>query len=177
MIDARFTIEPVCCFFIWLTAKRDIIIVPLRLILTTQSHVCSKSHSGGAYLGVTPALFTNTSIPPICFTVSATRDSHSALEETSPLNAMASPPCRTIKSATRWAASIFKSETTTLAPSLLKRRAIASPSPDPPPVMWAILPSSLPAIWGLHTSFWIPGVPVWINFRWLLLKQWIWSRF
>ena len=70
----------------------------------------------------TPALFTSTSMPPSCFTVSAA----AAWTESQFEMSVLMPPCM--------------SHTTTLPPSAAMRLATASPMPESPPVTTARLP-------------------------------------
>src|SRR5262245_36796575 len=62
-----------------------------------------------------------------------------------------------MSAATRSAASRFRSNTATLAPSLPKRRHVAPPMPPPPPVTTTVLPANLvmmfPFLWTALLSF------------------------
>src|SRR5216683_7122428 len=54
------------------------------------------------------------------------------------------PPLASISAATRWPRSTSRSAKATCAPSAMKRRTVASPIPDAPPVTAATLPLSCP---------------------------------
>src|SRR5271154_4312098 len=96
---------------------------------------------------------------PNCFTVSATIRSASAALETSTLSAIALPPAFVISAATDLASSSAQSAITTLAPSLPNSNEVARPIPDPPPVISAILLSSLPISESAPVSNTAPRTP------------------
>src|SRR5215207_6957833 len=77
---------------------------------------------------------------------------------TSQTAAVAFPPLATIVSTTPAAAVSSMSETTTCAPSLAKRSALALPIPDPAAVMSATLFSSR-----LNAALLHRGVPPWLH--------------
>src|SRR5689334_22616710 len=54
------------------------------------------------------------------------------------------PPLAAISAATRWPRSTSRSAKATCAPSAMKRRTVASPIPDAPPVTAATFPLSCP---------------------------------
>ncbi len=89
-------------------------------------------------------MFTHTSKPPYCATACAASASTCARSPTSvgmPL--AAAPPTRRASTASATEDS-EREATTTDAPSAAYACAIASPSPRVPPVITAVLPSSMP---------------------------------
>src|SRR5690242_16637044 len=72
-----------------------------------------------------------------------------SLAVTSPLQATARPPARSISAMVSLAGASSRSLTTTAAPSRARRRATCWPMPRPDPVTIATLPSSCPIRSGL----------------------------
>src|SRR6266571_4399831 len=96
--------------------------------------VCARSRGESSPM---PALLARMSTVPHSRTTRAKSASTCALSATSVGTPMAVPPSARISAATRSALSRFRSATATCAPSAAKRRAIARPIPDPPPVTTA----------------------------------------
>ena len=94
----------------------------------------------------TIALFTITSIRPVCCTAARTSLSMSSQRAASAWMSSALPPCSAIRSVVVRPPSRGVSRTspiTTCAPSRAKARAMARPIPEDPPVMTADFPVSL----------------------------------
>src|SRR5581483_9273734 len=106
----------------------------------TASSTCARSVGLSSPI---PALFERMSTVCHSDTTRAKRRSTCALSATSVGTASAVPPASAISAATRDAPSGSTSSTATRAPSAAKRRAIAAPIPEPPPVTTATRPASL----------------------------------
>src|SRR6478609_6554237 len=110
----------------------------------------TRSHWAGSTSGAkpslptsaTPALLWSTSSRPNCSTAAATSAPHCSASETSVCCAIASPPAPWISATVAAAPSSSTSPTTTWAPAAASATALARPSPEPPPVTIATLPSS-----------------------------------
>ena len=111
---------------------------PVRLIAISLSH-CAGSVLVNGLKTSQPALLTSTSIGPSDFSASATAASTLARSVMSQRKACARPPSARMPAATFSAASRFRSNTATAAPSLAKRRQVAPPMPPPPPVTTTVL--------------------------------------
>ena len=96
-----------------------------------------------------PALFTQISIGPNCFSIWSAACSTAGRSETSKAQVPTRPLQRAISAAISCAACKRISVTATAAPSSAKARQIAAPIPLPPPVMTATLLLSLI----FHTQF------------------------
>src|SRR5467141_3198143 len=117
--------------------RRIMLKVPMRLMRTTFSNAASETGPSlpRIFIGVpTPAQLTRMRGVPRSNAIVATVVSPASASAISIANAR--PPMR---SATAFAASALRSSTATLAPPLASLMAVASPSPDPPPVTIATL--------------------------------------
>jgi hypothetical protein len=111
---------------------------PIRLMLMTLANSASgigPSLPTMRAAGPMPAQLIRMRAGPFLARASATADSALAASATSHLTAM--PP---VSFATFWALSILTSRMATLAPPAASARAVAAPSPDPPPVISAACP-------------------------------------
>src|SRR5690348_15310715 len=88
----------------------------------------------------TPAEHSKTSRRPKCATVVSTAQRHCARSVTSVGTASASMPSALACPTTSSSASAVRDATATRTPKDAKRKAVARPIPDEPPVMSAILP-------------------------------------
>src|SRR6202048_2040099 len=117
--------------------RRIMLKVPIRLMRTTFSNAASEAGPSlpRIFIGVpTPAQLTRTRGVPRSDAIVATVVSPASASAISIANAR--PPMR---SATAFAASPLRSSTATFAPPSVSLIAVASPSPDPPPVTVATL--------------------------------------
>src|SRR6266576_3070973 len=119
-------------------AAFDIRKVPLRLTSICRSH-SSSVQSMAVCRKKTPALLNNISRPSYALSVSATARLHSSALRTSARTKTALPPSLTILSVTASPRFSLRPVIVTFAPSRAKRIAVASPIPDVPPVISAIL--------------------------------------
>ena len=89
--------------------------------------------------GMSPALFTKTSIEPKVSFASFCRCCQSFLLVTSPATTIALPPSFSILDFSSWSLSSRLAVSTTFAPSFESLRAVASPIPLDAPVMITVL--------------------------------------
>src|SRR5438552_333574 len=131
-------ITPFRCSIMCGNAAFDIRKVPFRLTSICRSH--SSSVQSTAVCGKkTPALLNNISRPLYAPSVSVTAWLHSSALRTSVRTKTALPPFLIILSVTARPRFSLRPVIVTLAPSFAKRIAVASPIPDVPPVISAIL--------------------------------------
>src|SRR5215469_14675698 len=139
-IDDRLTIEPPPDCFIASTACFVPRNTPREFTAISRSHASVSSMSATA-LPLMPALLTRISSLPCFCTVAATTAFQSSSFVTSRRMNSAVPLARVISAATWRPSSSSMSATTTFAPSLAKRRAVAAPMPEAAPVTIATFPS------------------------------------
>src|SRR5579885_818441 len=112
---------------------------PLRLTRIIRSHISSvRSKSGQKPL--MPALLTRIVMGPSSLRVRTAAPATASANETSTVQAIATPPDCTMVPAVLVAPSPLRSHTATAAPSRASCMAIARPIPLPPPVTTAVLP-------------------------------------
>src|SRR5712691_655289 len=135
---------------------------PTRLMRSTSAK-STAAISTSAERRRTAAELTRISTPPCSRAAVATSRSTSASLATSPLTALAWPPDLAMVSTTSASGSGRRPKTTTRAPSLAKRMAVARPIPVPAPVTIATLPSSVAIVVapaeGLHGTAFAFGIP------------------
>ena len=143
--EATLTIEPVPTFAISALTSRIQYMVPFVLVPRMRSISSSSTLSiGRRPFSRIPALLTRTSIFPKASIAFATRFFTSSTFEMSVTTGRTVPPASLICAATSSSGSARLALMTTLAPSLAKRRAVALPTPEFPPVMIAVFPSKRP---------------------------------
>ena len=128
--DAMFTMRPFLRAAIAGSTAWCMCSVPTRLIAMSRSHCAGSVLVNGAKTSQ-PALFTSTSIRPSACPVAVTAASTLARSMMSHPKACAWPPSARMALVTRSAASRFRSNTATFAPSAPKRRQVAPPMPPP----------------------------------------------
>ena len=136
-------ILPPPCFFMILNASRVQRNGPLRLMATMYCQSSNEVSSIGP-LWLTPALLTRMSSRPKRVTVCSNRLITSSSFVTSDWTAITVPPPASSSVFAFSRTSARRPEITTVQPSAMNASAIPRPMPVPPPVMIAILPSSLP---------------------------------
>ena len=110
---------------------------------TIRSNSSGCTFSAGCGLWPIPALLMRISIRPNCIIACRTA---SATPLSDAISASTARACAPNSPATRFAPAASRSTTTTFAPSRTNLRAIASPKPEPAPVIIAVFLSSEPVI-------------------------------
>src|SRR3712207_5464576 len=117
----------------------------MRKVPRTLTAITLSNFSGGISVGgapqVAPELLTSTSTLPKVRSASATTRSTLSPSVTSSSRASALRPRASISSLTSSSGSSLRAQSTTLAPASERASAMWRPSPLPPPVTMAVLPS------------------------------------
>src|ERR671916_508736 len=140
-MEATFTMVP--------PLPRSIMRLPaawlMRKVPRTLTAITRSNFSGGISVGgapqVAPELLTSTSTLPKARSASATTLSTLPPSVTSSSRASALRPRASISSLTSSSGSSLRAQSTTLAPASERASAMWRPSPRPPPVTMAVLPS------------------------------------
>ena len=112
----------------------------VRLMAMVSVQPCADTPVVGPISPKVPALLNAMSSPPNRSVASATSDAASSSERTSPASATATPPAASISATTLASSASRRAASTTLAPSWANSLAVARPIPVLAPVTIATLP-------------------------------------
>src|SRR5271166_3324643 len=147
--DPVLTIAPPFCLSICLISYFMQNHTPFKFTAIVRSNHSSVSSANFPIGAIIPALLNAQSSRPYAFTTASIAPRTSSLLDTSHRTNTACPPACRIALTVSSPPSRCMSATATLAPSRANTIAAARPIPDAPPVINAVLLSSLPAIAGL----------------------------